>query len=353
MKGAPTNRLLAGRSLHGRVSLQISPKEIHFKAGETFEGKVIQQKANGSILVTTGGKTFEARTSIPLAEGKSYSFLVRSVVPRIELKVLREEDCNGMSAGKLSSGGRKERLEFVALLRDFAASVLVKNMKSLFPLLLYQGPAHGDAMWLSANLSSSGIFWENKVLRHLLLDSSDEPVATLPAKDLKGLLLSMKMEAEASGSPARDTQVTMDQIDRLLSLLENQQALNLGAVREGWNWYWFLAGAQESEFLYGELLGKKEESGDLHHLRINLCFTRLGEIAVDCILQGRSVALSMQVPGERIFRFLEGNIPLLEKRIAKQGVVVTRCTCERVPDESMHHPLSRKGSPSGLMDVVI
>jgi len=353
MKGFPLNRSSASGSLHGKAPLQISPKEIHFKAGQIFRGKVIQLKANGSILVATCGKTFEARTSIPLAEGKSYLFLVKTGPPRIELKVMRDEDFNLISAGKRWISGQKDRLLFGGLLRDLASSQSLKNLKHFLPLLLYQGPAQEDAVWLSRNLLSSGIFWENKVFRHLLLDRPGEPVTTLAENDLKGMLLSLKKEMEGSILHARDIQRQMGHIDRLLSLLENHQALNLDALRDGWSWYWFIPGADQRGLLHGELFGKKAEKGDLHHLHMDLCFSELGEIHVDCVLQEKSVALSLQVTDESIGRFLEKNIALLKKGIIKRGLVVTRIVCEIVENNSTFTPFFEERGTSGLMNLVI
>jgi len=353
MKGLPINRLSAGRSLHGKGRFHISPKEIHFKAGQIFQGKVMHLKANGSILVATGGKTFEARTSIPLAEGKLYAFRVKTGAPRIELKVVKDEDFNLISAGKRWISGQKDRLLFGVLLRDLAASQTLKNLKHFLPLLLYQGPAGEDAVWLSRNLLSSGIFWENKVFRHLLLDRSKEPVTMLTENDLKGMLLSLKKEMATSVFQGRDIQLQMGRIDRLLSLLENHQTLNLDALRDGWGWYWFIPGADQREFLHGELFGKKAERGDFHRLHMDLCFSRLGEVHVDCVLREKNVALSLQVTDASIGCFLEENIVLLKKGIEKKGLTVTRVACETVTDSGSFNPFSEEKGSSGLMDVVI
>ena len=344
MKSVPINRLF---------HTPLSPKEIHFRSGQIFQGKVVQTKANGFILVATEGKTLKAHTSIPLTEGKSYSFLVRTVAPRIELKVMRKDDSNLISSGKLWASGQKARLEFVALLRDLAASVSVKNLRDLLPLLLYEGPGHGDAIWLSQNLLTSGTFWENKVFRYLLLDRSDEPVATLLANDLKGLLLSLKKKMKNPVSPTREMQLPTDRIDRLLSLLENHQALNLDALREGWGWYWFIAGAEQKEFVYGELLGKKTEGGDLHHVRMNLFFTRLGEIYVDCLLREKTISVSILVSSEPVHGFLEKNVSTLQKGMEKRGLIIAKLSCGLISDGSRSNPFSEEKNPIGLMDLVI
>ncbi len=353
MKSVPVNRARDGQSVQGRIPVQPSSKDIQFKIGQVFQGKVVHAKAHGLIHVASGGKTLKAHTWVPLEEGKSYSFQVRAVFPRIELKVAGEDAPNQMTAGKLWLSGLKERLQFVTLLQDLASSSSSKTLRSLLPLLLYKGPGQEDAAWLFRSLLNSGIFWENKVFRYLLLDRLPESVATLPEDDLKGILLRLKMEMKHSASQSRDTQDAMDRIDRLLAFLEKNQTLNLNTLREDWGWYWFIPGADRREFLHGELFGRKEEGEELHRLHMNLSFSRLGEIHVDCVLQERRVSISLQVTGERIARFLEENIRLLEKGMEKQGLVIARLACEAVPDGSPFNPFSAGKSPSALMDMVI
>jgi hypothetical protein len=353
MKSVSLNGPREGQSLQNSIRIQASPKEIHFRAGQVFQGKVVNAKPHGFIQVTTGGTTFKARTAIPLREGKSYSFQVKTAAPRIELKVVREDDPTPISAGKLWVSAQKERLQFVPLLRDLASSPSLKDLGKFIPLLLYNGPAQEDPSWFSQSLLSSGMFWENKVFRCLLLDQPHELTATLIENDLKGTLLFLKKKMENFSSPTQDTQTAMEHIDRLLSFLDDNQTLNINILREGWGWYWFIPGAGRREFLHGELFGRREESGDLHHLHMNLSFSRLGEIHVDCVLRERGISLSIQVTNERIGRFLEGNIGLLEKGIEKQGLAVKRLACEVVPDGSPFNLFSQEMTSSTVMDMVI
>ncbi|RLB16121.1 MAG: hypothetical protein DRG82_10000 [Deltaproteobacteria bacterium] len=352
MKGLPINRLQGGRSVHGKASVQISPRKIQFIPGQIFQGKVIHQKANGSLLVTTGGKTFEARTAVSLAEGKSYSFLVRKGAPWIELKVMGNGDSGLVPAGKKWISGQKNRLLFGRLLGELASSQGLKNLKNLLPVLLYQGPAQADALWLSRNVLSSGIFWENKVFRYLL-GRVDDPVTAVRENDFKGMLLFLKQEIDGSSLPEPERLVQMGRIDHLLLLLENHQELNLEALRNGWGWYWFLPGGDQSGLLHGELFGRKGEEDDFHHVHMDLFFSRLGGIHADCALRKRSVGLSLQVTDESVGRFLEKNIALLKKAIEKRGLSVTRITCETTKEANVFYPFSREEGGKGLMDVVI
>ena len=353
MKSVSLSGPRESQPLQDNIRIQASSKEIHFRAGQIFQGKVVGAKSHGLVQVTAEGHTFQARTAIPLREGKSYSFQVKTVAPRIELKVVREDDTNPIAAGKLWVSAQKERLQFVAVLRDLASSPSLKDLGKFLPLLLYTGSAQSEVSWFSQSLLSSGMFWENKVFQYLLADQPKELAATLIENDLKGTLLVLRKKMVNLASPSQDTQMEMKRIDRLLSFLEDNQTLNLSILREGWGWYWFIPGADRREFLHGELFGKKEASGDLHHVQMNLSFSRLGEIHVDCVLSEKNISLSIQVTSEHIGRFLKENIGSLEKGIEKQGLVVTRLICEVVPDRSPFSFFPKEMNSSTVMDMVI
>ena len=353
MKSVSLNGPRAGQPLQDNIRIQASPTEIRFRAGQIFQGRVVRATPHGLVQVTAEGKTFQARTTIPLREGKSYSFQVKTAAPRIELKVVREDDTNPISSGRLWVSAQKERLQFVALLRELASSPSLKDLEKFLPLLLYKGPAESDVSWFSQSLLSSGMFWENKVFRHLLADQPQELPATLIENDLKGTLLVLGKKMANLSSPTQDMQTAMERIDRLLSFLKDNQILNLSILKEGWGWYWFIPGADRREFLHGELFGKREAGSDLHHLHMNLSFSRLGEIHVDCVLSERSISLSIQVTSERVGRFLEENLLQLKKEIKKKGVAVRRLACEVVPDGSPFNLFSEKMASSTVMDMVI
>lgn len=353
MKGVTIDRSTSGRSVQSKPHLELSSKGIQFKTGQVFQGKVTGLRANGSILVQTQGKTFEAITSVPLRRGTSHEFLVKTTTPRVELKVLKQDDLDAVLAGRRWLAGRKDRILFGKLLRDLASTHSLKNLKPFLPLLLFDGSQKEDAQWLFRNLLSSGIFWENKVFRHLLLGRRNEPVTAFAEDDLKGMLLSLKKGMGTGSLSAREAQEKMAGIDRMLSFLENHQNLNLDMLREGWGWYWFIPGSGQRGLLHGELFGRKTDDGDLHRLNMDLVFSELGQVHVGCVLRQKAVSLSLRVEDEAIGRFLEKNMGPLKEAIEKKGLLVTRVACETVSDATLFYPFSPEKGENGLMDLVI
>ncbi len=334
------------------------------RPGQILSAKVLQIKADGRVLITSGTKSFEAHAAFSLREGEKYEFLVRSSGPRIELKVLERVDPFKDSALKAWDSGREMRRTFSTILRDLskggwaahlgkASSQAQEQIRRLLPLLLYEGSTRDEAVMLPQRLLSSGIFWENKVLRHLLTAEKDKTLENLRADDLKGLLLRLKEDLQAAGEPSRELRANMEQVDRLLSIIQNHQALNLSAMGEGWGWYWFIPAGDEREFRYGEIFGKQSADGENHHIQMNLSFTRLGEIWVSGLLRDIDVSVDIRATSDRVASFLETNLPLLEEGLKRKGLKIGRLACEMMPEGNSFNPFSEGVDSISAIDVVI
>lgn len=339
------------------------PPGGRFAQDEVFMGRVLQAEGDGRIWIATGENTFEAHTSLPLDEGTIYRFQVRATEPRVELKLLSWKDSAPDPSLKLWASGQGTRLKIGALLRDLvAASSLeqlngpgkeaLQHLDHLLPLLLYQGPEQDTALWLPQHLLASGIFWENKVLRHLLLDDEEKSLETMKTEDLKGLLLSIKEHLEARGDDSRASRSILKPLDQLLAMMKNHQLLNLNLIREGWGWYWFIGGDGGRDFLQGEVFGRKSEEEDAHHLHMNLSFSALGEVRVKCLLTANTITVTIRTSGEETARFLNANLPLLEKGLRQKGLRIGKMECVSSPVEPAFPPFVEGGTPASVVDVV-
>ena len=88
-------------------------------------------------------------------------------------------------------------------------------------------------------------------------------------------------------------------------------------------------------------------------MHMNLSFSRLGEMHVDCVMSEKNISVSIRVTSEPIGRFLQENIHLLEKGIAKQGLAVRRLSCEVIPDGNPYDFFPEEMNSSTVMDVVV
>jgi len=365
MINSPTaNRIKGSTEIQGKARVTPDSKALRLRPGQILSGKIVQTKADGWVLISSGNKSFEAHTSLSLREGAKYQFLVRSTGPQIELKVLESRDPFPSSTLKVWDSGQEMRRAFSAILRDLAEGPLpadlskansrtLRQIHRLLPLLVYQGPTQDDALMLPQKLLASGVFWESKVLRHLLMSEDGKTLETLRTDDLKGLLLKLKEELQPRCDASRELRATIEQVDRLLSIVQNHQNLNLSAIREGWGWYWFIPGADEREFLHGEVFEKKSDEGESHHIQMNLSFTRLGEIGVSCLLRDNDVSVDIRVTDSQVASFLEENLSFLEDGLKQKGLKIGRLTCELIPEGPPYVLFSKGVGPASTVDVVI
>ncbi len=359
-----TNTIKGTAQIQGKARANPESKPLRLRPGQILSGKILQVKADGLVLIASGNKSFEAHTSLSLREGGKYQFLVGSIGPQIELKVLGSGDSIPDSALKAWDSGREMRRMFSAILRDLsegrpashpgkAPGQTLQQIRRLLPLLFYQGPNQDEALILPQRLMATGMFWENKVLRQLLMPENEKSLENLRMDDLKGLLLRLKEELQSGGETSRDLRATMEQVDRLLSIIQNQQELNLSAIREGWAWYWFIPGGDERGFLFGEAFGKKSGDGKTHHIQMNLTFTRLGEIWVAGHLRDGDVSVDIRATSGRVASFIEKNLPLLEKGLKQKGLKIGRLACELMPEGSSFNPFDEGMVSRSAIDVVI
>lgn len=333
-----------------------------FARSQVFMGRIVRVQANGRVWITAGENTFEAHTSLPLDEGAAYCFQVLSTRPRVELKLLAERESFPDSSLRLWTSGQGARLKIASLLRDLVAAgsleqlngsgkASLQHLDNLLPLLLYQGPQQDTALWLPQHLLASGMFWENKVLRYLL-DDEDQPVETMKADDLKGLLLSIKEDLQLKADDSNTLRPLMKPLDQLLSIMKNHQLLNLNLIREGWGWYWFIGGDREREFLQGEIFGRKSEEEETHHIHMTLSFTSLGEVRVKCLLRANTITVAIRTAEEKTARFLKVNLPLLEKGLKHRGLRIGKLDCGTSPLEQSFPPFGEERAHVSAVDVV-
>ena len=365
IKSPAINRIKTTAEVHEKTWAKPGSKALRLRPGQILSGKVMQTRGDGRFLITAGNKSFEAHSALSLNEGERYQFLVRSTGPQIELKVLGSGDPFPDTALKVWVTGKEMCKGFSTILRklsegpmaahpDKTFSKTFQQIRRLLPLMLYQGPGQDDAFTIPQRLLASGIFWENKVLRQLLSPENGKTIETLRTEDLKGLLLKLREELLAGGKTPRDLRTTMEQVDRLLAIIQNHQDLNLSTLREGWGWYWFIPGADEREFLHGEAFARKSGDEETHHIEMNLAFTRLGEIWFSGLLRDGEVSVEIRAETARAATFLEKHLPILEKGLKQKGLKIKRLVCTQIPEGSSFNPFEGETGPSSsAVDVVI
>ncbi|MBN2124028.1 MAG: flagellar hook-length control protein FliK [Deltaproteobacteria bacterium] len=325
-----------GRPITGAAPVREG--NLRFQAGDLFRGTVLRSYPGGEVLVAAGGKEFRARTELHLVEGSTYRFQVKTTGERTELKVLDEGPLRLRSPLHLWVSSRSIRNRLAdGLLRLSAARNLkhlppdarlaLRDVHRLLPALIYRAPNGDQAQWVSRFLLGSGLFWENKVARFLLGEEAASP-NRLQEKDLKALLLILDRNlALKGGSNQQALGPLSETIREALSLVEQDQFLNLSSHQEDIGWYWCIPGSEDEGFRKAEVFLEREREEEEIRLFMYLDFTRLGEVEAEVCMLGSNLSLRLAVEDEEREAFVSRELPLLGASLQALGLRPTTMHC--------------------------
>lgn len=319
------------------------PGRVPFKAGEVFEGTVVRRLSCGEVLVSAKGGPFRAVTDLELHEGVRRHFHVRALEPMVELEVL--DSAPGDRASLRTS--RDNFLRILAHLsglrghRSLTAETraALNNLDRLLPAL---GPGKGNSggpQRLMNQILGSGIFWESKVARYLRGEGKD-PWAGTAAGDLKGILLSLTRSL--SGAEGQDPQMhhLALRAEEALQMIEQDQFLNLSAIREDGGWFFFLPGFRDRGFQRAEVFveGREAEGSLTFHMVAH--FTKLGEMEVSVHILKGVVQVKMFMEDEAKASYVSEHLSLLENALEGAGLKAGFLSCSvRETDENGMSPV--------------
>jgi hypothetical protein len=312
--------------------------KIPFTRGEILHGRILKVLAEGEVLMSARGRTFQAYTESPLAIGGSHQFQVEAVGETIVLRRLGGERMERLSPLRLWASSRMDREELSKILAELAAlrdsksfpqgiRSLLQKLGSLFPTLVYEGPTKSGEKWIYQCLLASGLFWEHKILRHLLGARGNQ--GKIPfMRDLKGALLSLLKECDAGSEDFTQVGPLMQKIEKALTLLEQDQFLNLLTLREGWGWSWLIPGDGSGGLRKAEVFGKRSSGGNGYHLFMCLDLSVLGKLDTEVFLMGPSVDIRFILEDEEKASMASENVKWIETGLKAAGLSLSRAAFE-------------------------
>ena len=338
---------------------------LRLTSGETFRGTVVEMRDSGDVLILARGAKFQATASKPLMEGKNYLFQVRSAGERILLKVVEGEAADRLSPVRLWATGRAARAELGRNLVELAGKAgderlsqdvrhVLTGLGKQIPAAVYRSPQPDGAGWLVRQLRESGIFLEGRAAGFLQAGDT-AGLQTLGTGDLKGILLSLKAalgQADPTDTLAADL---TRQVEQGLQIIQQDQMLNLSALKDGLGWFWFIPGDPEEGFQRGEIFVQKPETDDEEtFLSLSLDFTVLGHLDA-AVSMGRSVlSLRILTEDEAVADFLGAHLEDLRGRLSEAGLSTGTITCrQRRADDPEWAPFLDGADTSGAVDVII
>ena len=332
--------------LHGMTHTSPSPqavsqnpllRKLGLKPGEIIKGTVLETFSQGEVLIRAKGRHFRAFTNLNLSKKDEHHFQVRSLGSKIELKV-RDGFVNKSTLPfQLWTSGRVTRDQLADILVKLSQTPILKGLpklskealyrlSQLTPSMIFNNKITDPQAWISRFLTGSGLFWENKVVRHLLGDKGAS-WKTMLADDLKGSLLFLlkTLQSEKTGKEAFN-EIIAD-IERALSLIEEDQVLNLSSTREGLGWVWFIPGSLGDGFHKTELFVREMEAGDEIHFSMFMEFTHLGQMDLDVSILRSVLCMKIFVEDQEKVQFITDNLPLLEQTLQGAGFETGVITC--------------------------
>ncbi len=312
-------------------------KTQDFKVGETFKGTVIQRLNTREFLVAARARQFRAYTALNLVEGQQHRFQVTSLGSKVELKVLDGEVKPQMSPIGEWASSREIRTRLVKILTGLptlripgalssGAKETLERLIRLLPAVVYHGPEKDTGKWLLRVIQGSGLFWESKVTRNLLGDKK-EPWNRILAGDLKGLLLLLDKALTGKEDSDGEMKTLALAVREALHLIEQDQFLNLSALREETTWFLFLPGRREDGFIDAEVFVEKDHGEEGVRFSMVMAFTRLGRLEATAAVTHGVVHVSMLLEDEESAAYVSEHLKHLEKALERCGLKPGRIVC--------------------------
>ncbi len=305
---------------------------MDFQVGQRVSATVLEVLGEGKVLLGLRGIKVEAKTRLPLQEGKTYSFTVKGTGEKILLApASRGERLSPSSSGILArllakGGGTAFRAGFQALVRLAREGKLPPPLAKAAEKIsaLPKTPA-GMKEWVRR----LGIGHEARLVA--ALREGRTPPADLK-EDLKALLLENAPPARGGGQEGSEIGRV---IRAALEGLESLQAENLHRARLGGGAMIplpLVPGLEAGEIhLFPPRVEEREEGGEegrkdrereerpfrvvfllnLHHL---------GGLRVDAEVLGRTARILFRADSENTVRVLKENLPRLGSALAAAGL---------------------------------
>lgn len=352
------------RSLTGVTQKDTVRTPFGLKAGDIFQGTVIQRYPGREILVSARGGQFHAHTALNLLEGERHQFQVKTIGSKVHLEVLDGVFQKLSSPIQIWAASRLARNRLTDILTDLCSAGHLKglsrgsreamgHLQRLFPFVVYGREGDGDSLSISRYLQAGGLFWENKIAR-LLLRGENRSWKRLPATDLKGILLSLEKDLGRGAGENSPVKTLAGGVQEALHLIEQDQFLNLSTAREEIGWFWFIPGLKEEGFRKAEVFVRESEEDDETSFTMLIDLTWLGLLAVEVSIVDSVIGVKIYAEDEEKAGVVTDNLSLLGSSFQKIGLTIGTIACQVRGEKDLEFiPFSEGLVPSASIHLVI
>ncbi len=305
---------------------------MDFQVGQRVSATVLELLEGGKVLLGLRGIKVEAKTHLPLQEGKTYAFIVKEAGERILLGAAGREGARpasgaGILARLLSKGGTAGfRAAFRALIRMAGAGRLPRTLAEAVERMAEWPDTPGKVEALFKGL---GLRHEARLLAAVRKGVDPPPELR---SDLKALLLGVR--SGAAGPAGREE--VEGAVRAALEGLESLQAENIHRLHMGGGEMIplpLVPGVKAGEIhLFPPVSGEKDEEekagkgkggekrGRPFRVVFLLDLERLGALRVDAEILDRSLRVLFRVRAGATADLLERNLPGLREGLAAAGL---------------------------------
>jgi hypothetical protein len=317
----------------------VNPRnDPNFRPGELIKGTVIRQYPGKEVLITAKGRQFLAYTDLELTEGKKYNFQVKSSGSKIILALVNKNIHQTAAKIPINSPRQlsgKELIDIFRLLsKGLNTDVLSKDgkqiatsLQQLFSSILFNDKTAADESLIPRLINSSGLFWENKVIKYLMGDKTGSWKDFL-STDLKGLLLSLKKSLLSSYQKHEGIEKLIEKVESGISFIEQEQVQNLLNLKENAAWFFFIPVLIEDGFQNGEFVLKRNQEEEESCFLVQLEFSELGKIEFDVSIIKSVIRIRVLAEDSERTAYVNDHIETLTEALRSLGLTIGSISCE-------------------------
>ncbi len=351
-----------------------------FHIGQVLRGRVIKVMDDGHAVIRMEGRDLSVESRMPLSGGMEGFFKVKAIYPQIVLKLLQPEETGLMEAERWlkaflmtdpSKEGLSEKWSF--LLKTVGEGItpaVRETMDRLLGLWRSFSPSRSlaiDPAQIQEMITRSGLFFEHQLGKLIRAEHQSRFEEAL-ARDVKGLLMKLKAQIEASSSAARasDSGSTLqeDLLDGVNDLLHRIEGAQLLHSRSS-------AGSQEKVFLLLPFWIEERlqlvdlclslpsfESDPSTDTGMSMLFLlhlpEWGKMSIEVRLTGKKLYGRFLLSSEEATSFFNGVIDELQSRLLRLGFQPEMRAFVQAPEKMVELFLNEmKGTDRSVLNLVV
>lgn len=353
---------------------KVGDRESHvgIPKGQIVNARVLDVISGRQSLLLIDGKTYLARTFVPLQQGQDIRLLSSGTEGHPVLKLVDDPKGRipeGVSAlikswgnsGPFAYLGEVISKERQPAIHEFSSppSIALARIRQLITGISLQS-GNPSPQFLNDLIQGSGLLWEKKLFS-ILQSSGDfgsEMVKHLVEKDLKGLVMQLLSQDSS------EVGEYIEGLKTFLGGLESLQLFTQYADEESGRYLLPLPVLMQGQLKFGQMLidlgdrhKSEKESQSVVKVSFLLTLTQLGEMRADFSVFNQEISGVFYVTREEIKNFFDANMNELAEKLTAHGYSIRDIRCRLATEQDLSETTlfdkAIQGSHNGLLNLFI